>query len=68
MCQAKVYLETAAGRTEMVMEDVTEIRATEDGWLVSSLFQEPRFIPAARLQQIDFLARTVMLTTLNREA
>lgn len=55
MCQMRVVLEQN-GQQEKIMDGVTLLEATSDGVRVSTFFEEPRLVAAARVQKIDFLA------------
>ena len=60
MCQMNVVLEHD-GRQEKVMDNVTSLEVTGDGIVVSTLFEEPKLVQAARVKSIDFLGGTVTL-------
>ena len=60
MCQMNVVLEHD-GRQEKVMDNVTSLEVTGDGIVVSTLFEEPKLVQAARVKTIDFVGGTVTL-------
>ena len=51
------------GEEESIMRNVTLLEVTDDGVLVSTLFEEPKLVKSARVKNIDFLNGKV---TLNR--
>ncbi len=57
MCQATVYLDG-----DKVMEEVIWLEPTPDGFLLRSLFEEPREI-RGKLEGIDLLKHRVLLTS-----
>ena len=50
-----------AGQQEKIMENVTRLEMTPEGVSVSTLFEEPKLVPAAHVKKIDFLGGTVVL-------
>ena len=60
MCQMNVVLDHD-GEQEKVMENVTRLEVTDDGILVSTLFEEPKLVKSARVKDIDFLSGKVIL-------
>lgn len=60
MCQMSAVL-SREGQQEKIMDNVTQLEVTSEGIVLHSLFEEPRLVPAARLQKIDFLAGTLTL-------
>ncbi len=60
MCQMNVVLEHD-GQQEKVMDNVTGLEVTGDGIVVSTLFEEPKLVEAARVKSIDFAGGTVIL-------
>jgi predicted RNA-binding protein len=60
MCQATVFLDGAK-----ILEDVIEVRLTEQGVELSTLFEEPRTV-AASIRDIDLLKHTVHLESLQK--
>ena len=58
MCQATVFLDG-----DKILEDVIEVRPTEQGVELSTLFEEPRTVKAA-IRDIDLLKHTVHLESL----
>jgi predicted RNA-binding protein len=64
MCQMNVVLEHD-GEQEKIMDNVTHLEVTDEGVLVSTLFEEPKLVKSAWVKNIDFLSGTV---TLDNEA
>ena len=60
MCQATVFLDG-----EKILEDVIEVRPTEQGVELSTLFEEPRTVKAS-IRDIDLLKHTVHLDSLEK--
>lgn len=60
MCQISVYVEKE-GVEELLLEDVTSLRAETTGVSVSTLFDGPRQIADAVIDSIDFMAGRVLL-------
>ncbi len=60
MCQMKIMLDKE-GLQELVMEDVAHLEVVEEGIKISTLFEEPRFIPNVVIKTIDFLSGKAML-------
>ena len=60
MCQMNVVLEHD-GEQEKIMDNVTHLEVTGEGVLVSTLFEEPKMVKAARVKIIDFQGGTVTL-------
>jgi predicted RNA-binding protein len=60
MCQMNVMLDHD-GQQEKVMENVTSLEVTDKGVVVSTLFEEPKLVEAARVKSIDFVGGTVTL-------
>jgi predicted RNA-binding protein len=60
MCQMNVVLDHD-GQQEKVMDNVTHLEVTGDGIVVSTLFEEPKLVHAARIKSIDFQGGTVTL-------
>jgi predicted RNA-binding protein len=60
MCQMNVVLEHD-GEQEKIMDNVTHLEVTGEGVLVSTLFEEPKMVKAARVKNIDFQGGTVTL-------
>jgi predicted RNA-binding protein len=46
---------------ELVMESVTRLEVKNNGVEVSTFFEEPKFVPDVRVQEIDFLGGKVFL-------
>ena len=61
MCQIRVVLE-AKGEQETIMEDVTKLQITQEGIVVSSLFEDPKLVPGVKVKEIDFLNNTALVT------
>ena len=59
MCQATVYLKDH--NEEAILREVVSLERTEEGWIARQLFEEPRIIQG-RIERIDFLKHTVVLT------
>lgn len=60
MCQMSVVLEHE-GEREKIMDNVTHLEVTEEGVVVSTLFEEPKLVESAWVKSIDFMAGTVTL-------
>lgn len=60
MCQATVFLDG-----DKILEDVIQVRPTEDGVELSTLFEEPSTVKAA-IRDIDLLKHTVHLDSLKK--
>jgi predicted RNA-binding protein len=54
MCQMSVILEQD-GNEAVVAENASLLEVGEDGIRISTLFEEPQFIPGAVVRAIDFL-------------
>ncbi len=51
------------GEEESIMSNVTLLEVTDDGVLVSTLFEEPKLVKSARVKNIDFLNGKVTLNS-----
>jgi predicted RNA-binding protein len=51
------------GEEESIMSNVTLLEVTDDGVLVSTLFEEPKLVKSARVKNIDFLSGKVTLNS-----
>jgi len=60
MCQMSVLVLEGTDE-ELVMESVTRLEAKNNGVEVSTFFEEPKFVPDVRVQEIDFLGGKVFL-------
>lgn len=60
MCDFRVVL-CQGDNEELIMENVTELRADGNGISLKSLFDGQKDIPSTILRSIDFLANTVRL-------
>jgi len=60
MCQATVFLDG-----DKILEDVIQVRPTEEGVELSTLFEEPRTVKAS-IRDIDLLKHTVHLNSLEK--
>lgn len=60
MCQMSVLLEHD-GKQEKIMDNVTLLEVIPEGVRVSTLFEEPRIVKAARVRKIDFTTNAVTL-------
>ncbi|MCB2182521.1 MAG: CooT family nickel-binding protein [Desulfobulbaceae bacterium] len=60
MCQMSVVFEKN-GDQETIMENVTLLESSGDQITVSTLFEEPKVIPAAYVKKIDFMGGVVTL-------
>lgn len=49
------------GEREKIMDNVTHLEVTEEGVVVSTLFEEPKLVESAWVKSIDFMAGTVTL-------
>ncbi|MFA6499189.1 MAG: CooT family nickel-binding protein [Desulfurivibrionaceae bacterium] len=54
MCQMRVILEQD-GNEAVVAESASQLEVSEDGIRISTLFEEPQFIPGGVVRSIDFL-------------
>ena len=63
MCLAKVYL-GSDGENELLMEDITSIKAEGGKLLVTTLFGDKQEIEAD-IKEIDFRGSRVLLTKVN---
>ena len=61
MCQMNVVLEHD-GEQEKIMENVTNLEVTDEGIIVSTLFEEPKIVKSAHVKNIDFQGGTVVLS------
>ncbi|MFH1021714.1 MAG: CooT family nickel-binding protein [Pseudomonadota bacterium] len=61
MCQMRVILEQD-GNEAVVAESASLLEVSEDGIRISTLFEEPQFIPGAAVRAIDFLNGRVTVT------
>ncbi len=61
MCQMRVIMETDSG-PKQIMEEVTGLKVTPEGIMLTSLFDEPRLIPGSTVKKIDFMATVVTLS------
>ena len=59
MCLAKAYIGTN-GENELLMEEITSVKAEGGKLLVTSLFGEKKEI-AASIKEIDFRASSIVL-------
>jgi predicted RNA-binding protein len=50
------------GEQEKIMENVTNLEVTDEGIIVSTLFEEPKMVKSARVKNIDFQGGTVVLS------
>lgn len=60
MCQMSVLVREN-DTEELVMESVTRLEVKDNGVEVSTFFEEPKFVPAVQVQEIDFLGGKVFL-------
>ena len=60
MCQMSVVLEHE-GERQKIMDNVTHLEVTEEGVVVSTLFEEPKLVESAWVKSIDFMGGTVTL-------
>ena len=61
MCQISAVL-VKDGRQEKIMDNVTGLEVTAEGIVLTTLFEEPKLLAAARITSIDFMGGTVTLT------
>lgn len=61
MCIATVYSESATGKKDMIMEDVTYLDLSGKDITIVSLLGESKTLPAS-IKHIDFVKHTVTLT------
>lgn len=62
MCQMNVVFDHD-GEEETIMSNVTLLEVTDDGVLVSTLFEEPKLVKSARVKNIDFLNGKITLNS-----
>jgi predicted RNA-binding protein len=62
MCQMNVVLDHD-GEQERIMDNVTQLEVTDEGVLVSTLFEEPKLVKSAWVKNIDFLSGKVTLNS-----
>ena len=62
MCQMNVVLDHD-GEQENIMNNVTLLEVTNEGVLVSTLFEEPKLVKSAQVKNIDFLNGRVILSS-----
>lgn len=62
MCQMNVVFDHD-GEEETIMNNVTLLEVTDDGVLVSTLFEEPKLVKSARVKNIDFLNGKITLNS-----
>jgi len=62
MCQSKVFM-VRDGSSELVAQDVIELKVHAAGVDLSTFFDEPKQVPG-RIASIDFLKHTVTLVPL----
>jgi predicted RNA-binding protein len=62
MCQMNVVLDHD-GEQENIMNNVTLLEVTDEGVLVSTLFEEPKLVKSAQVKNIDFLNGRVILSS-----
>jgi predicted RNA-binding protein len=51
------------GEQEKIMDNVTLLEVTDEGVLVSTLFEEPKLVKSAWVKNIDFLGGRVTLNS-----
>jgi len=51
------------GEQEKIMDNVTLLEVTDEGVLVSTLFEEPKLVKSAWVKNIDFLSGKVILNS-----
>ena len=64
MCQMCVVVEKGE-KTEKILEEVVKVEIKNNGIMVSTFFDDPKFIDNVTIKEIDCLGSTV--TLLNRE-
>lgn len=60
MCQMSVLVREN-DTEKLIMESVTRLEVKDNGVEVSTFFEEPKFVPAVQVQEIDFLGGKVFL-------
>lgn len=60
MCQMNVVLDHD-GEQEKIMDNATRLEVTDEGVVVSTLFEEPKLVKSARVRDIDFQTGLVIL-------
>ena len=60
MCQMNVVLDHN-GEQEKIMDNVTHLEVTDEGVVVSTLFEEPKLVKSAWVKDIDFQTGLVIL-------
>jgi len=58
MCQMRIILKQG-DTEEVVLENAALLKVTDEGILVSALFEQPKLIPHAAVSGIDFLGNKV---------
>jgi predicted RNA-binding protein len=60
MCQMSIVLEKD-NQQEKIMDNVSLLEVTDEGIVISTLFEEPKVVPNTMLKKIDFLDGIVTL-------
>ncbi len=67
MCQMCVLVEKD-NKTEKILEEVIKVEIMNNGIMVSSYFEEPKFIDNVRIKEIDCLGSTVTLLEMEKKS
>jgi len=60
MCQMKIIMKQG-DHEEVVLENAATLEVNATGVVVSAMFEQPKTIPGAEVQSIDFLNGRVMV-------
>jgi predicted RNA-binding protein len=55
-------------KTEKILEEVIKVEIMNNGIMVSSYFEEPKFIDNVRIKEIDCLGSTVTLLEMEKKS
>ena len=67
MCQMSVLVEKN-NKTEKILEDVIKVEIMDNGIMVSTYFEEPKFIDDVRIKEIDCLGSKVTLLNMEKKS
>lgn len=67
MCQMCVLVEKD-NKTEKILEEVIKVEIMNNGIMVSSYFEDPKFIDNVRIKEIDCLGSTVTLLEMEKKS
>ena len=66
MCQMCVVIEKGE-KTEKILEEVIKVEIMDNGIMVSTYFEEPKFLDNVRIKEIDCLGSTVTLLDMEKK-